>query len=60
MWQKCPICEGTGKDSNNLECGICKVCLGKGIISTLSGTPPEIKENKVNESNLNKSKLILS
>lgn len=46
MWQKCPICNGTGKDhlSNNEYCPICN---GKRIINELTGLPP--KDNKFTE-----------
>lgn len=44
MWQKCPICNGTGNHNQpyaNATSGICKVCGGKGIISELTGLPPK-------------------
>lgn len=41
MWQKCPICNGTGSapitQSSN---GTCTVCQGKKIISEVNGLPP--------------------
>ena len=44
MWQKCPICKGTGLDSNHLvfndEPPKCPTCKGKRIINTLTGNPP--------------------
>ena len=47
MWQKCPICNGTGKVfDENASPSIyspkksCNVCNSKGIISTLTGLPP--------------------
>jgi hypothetical protein len=44
MFQKCPICEGTGEDSINVPFNaippICSVCKGEKIISTLTGLPP--------------------
>jgi hypothetical protein len=49
MWQKCPVCNGTGKNYGALEGGIynsnCPTCNGQRIISELTGKPPayEIK-----------------
>jgi len=43
MFQKCPICNGTGKQENfdtTSKYSICKTCLGTGIISQLTGLPP--------------------
>jgi RecJ-like exonuclease len=42
MWQKCPVCGGTGKVPNNLSSihDTCDVCHGKKIISQLTGLPP--------------------
>jgi hypothetical protein len=51
MWQKCPVCNGTGKNKGALEGGIynsnCPTCNGHRIISELTGKPPayEIKTN---------------
>ncbi len=42
-WQKCPICNGTGKILNTLSSScftICDTCNGKKIISELNGEPP--------------------
>ena len=43
MWQKCPICLGTGVDNNiiifNKEIK-CTACDGKKIINTITGNPP--------------------
>lgn len=43
MWQKCPICDGTGSNAT-VTAGnytvTCKTCNGKGIISELTGLPP--------------------
>lgn len=44
MWQKCPICNGTGKQENfdtTSNFSHCKTCSGKGIISELTGLPPD-------------------
>lgn len=44
MWQKCPVCNGTGKDPNpgtfNTAAPVCTVCNGEKIISQLTGKPP--------------------
>lgn len=43
MWQKCPICNGTGVHNNivvNTINSICKTCNGHGIISESTGLPP--------------------
>ena len=44
MWQKCPICNGTGRATDAIyttnSFTQCKVCSSKGIISTLTGLPP--------------------
>jgi DnaJ-class molecular chaperone len=48
-WQKCPVCNGTGKNYGASEGGIynsnCPTCNGHRIISELTGKPPayEIK-----------------
>lgn len=39
MYQKCPICNGTGKDPQYLD-KYCTVCQGARIISELTGLPP--------------------
>jgi DnaJ-class molecular chaperone len=55
MWQKCPICNGTGCN-NSLDGGIftnkCRTCDGKGIISEVTGLPPNnyYKTNTANTS----------
>ena len=44
MWQKCPICNGTGSDPNwlvhNGNIPKCPTCKGERIISELTGKPP--------------------
>ena len=44
MWQKCPICNGTGRVTDTIyttnSFTKCNVCNSKGIISTLTGLPP--------------------
>ena len=41
-WQRCPICDGTGRIPTDGTATIkaCDVCAGKKIISTFSGKPP--------------------
>ena len=44
-FQKCPICDGTGKQTNTLSSATyitCKTCEGSGIISELTGLPPKL------------------
>ena len=44
MYQKCPICNGSGKSSSmevNTPANNCHVCNGKGIISQITGLPPQ-------------------
>lgn len=43
MWQKCPICNGTGSVPailSTTSSQICTVCNGAKIISKLNGLPP--------------------
>lgn len=43
MWQKCPICNGSGNvlsGFGSLQTKICTVCNGKKIINELTGLPP--------------------
>jgi len=50
MWQKCPICNGTGKAHNTLSSSsfdICSTCKGTKIISELNGLPPNYEQNKI-------------
>ena len=45
MWQKCPICNGTGNSYNNMTMNTsstCKTCNGRGIISEITGLPPNV------------------
>jgi hypothetical protein len=50
MYQKCPICNGSGRStqavlSNNSNSSEeCPVCVGTRIISTLNGLPPKIEK----------------
>ena len=41
MWQKCPICNGTGIVEISNYNRKCDTCNGKKIINTLTGLPPE-------------------
>ncbi len=43
MWQKCPVCNGTGKDplSEGMIKTSCTVCVGMKIISEVNGKPPK-------------------
>ena len=43
MWQACPVCHGQG---NNMLGQGCHVCNGHGIISIISGLPPQHAKNK--------------
>ena len=40
MWQKCPVCEGTGMVTFYNRCSVCN---GKKIISEVDGLPPAEK-----------------
>ena len=43
MWQKCPICNGTGRVESLTTTNPfnnCNTCNGKGIISQITGLPP--------------------
>ena len=42
MWQKCPICNGSGNIPQSGMTGFtkCNVCCGHGIINELTGLPP--------------------
>lgn len=43
MWQKCPVCNGSGATHSPLSTSsstLCSVCEGKKIISELNGLPP--------------------
>ena len=44
MWQRCPVCEGVGTipySSTHMAEVECHVCKGRGIISTITGLPPQ-------------------
>lgn len=45
MWQKCPVCNGSGKTYNTTlssTYSICTTCNGTKIISEITGLPPNI------------------
>ena len=61
MWQKCPICYGTGKIPNlnsSSAYSICTVCNGFKIINKLTGLPPvkTIEFSKIDPIELNNLK----
>jgi DnaJ-class molecular chaperone len=42
-WQKCPVCNGTGKNYGGLQSSaICPTCNGQRIISEVTGLPPAL------------------
>lgn len=50
MWQKCPICNGSGQVNGlSILFQTCSVCNGKKIISELTGLPPQISDKKQEE-----------
>lgn len=59
-YQKCPICNGSGKIINNESTAmydICRVCHGAGIIDEVFGTPPQTfttTELKIDNDDINK------
>ena len=61
MWQKCPICNGTGESVDSLlSFKKCSTCKGAKIIHTITGLPPakylDEDENKDNPNLLNDRK----
>lgn len=46
MWQKCPICNGTGHKPTSTGGVICETCNGEKIISEQSGKPPAKQSDK--------------
>jgi hypothetical protein len=59
-FQKCPICNGTGKLSDTLSSSsyrVCDTCNGKKIINDFTGLPPNNKQyynDEWNQGNINK------
>lgn len=54
MWQKCPICNGTGLEYEPVMTTIgkiCSICNGTKIISELTGLPPNFEKNKLDRIN---------
>ena len=52
MWQKCPICDGTGRTQNTNSTSsysVCSTCNGSKLISRLTGLPPNYEMNKKEE-----------
>ena len=55
MWQKCPICLGTGIDKSNVtfnKKNKCPTCDGKKVINTITGNPSNINENGTTHSDV--------
>lgn len=44
-WQKCPVCNGTGKNNEfySLRNEHCPTCNGQRIISEATGLPPKVE-----------------
>jgi DnaJ-class molecular chaperone len=52
MWQKCPICNGTGVINNIVSSSSfnkCTTCDGAKIISELTGLPPKLNKKESND-----------
>ena len=51
MWQKCPICKGTGSTlgvTPNAFSSSCPTCNGARVISEITGLPPKhIEQGKI-------------
>ena len=55
MWQKCPICNGTGSvwfPLSNSTSNVCTTCNGHKIISELTGLPPNTTNPLIIKSNV--------
>lgn len=53
MWQKCPICNGTGEQEKltpdalgRLYNKICRTCDGTGMVNSRTGHPPVPRDSK--------------
>ncbi len=56
MWQKCPICLGTGIDKSNVtfnKKNKCPTCDGKKVINIITGNSPNIYEKNISEDRIN-------
>ena len=56
MWQKCPICLGTGIDKSNVtfnKKNKYPTCDGKKVINTITGNSPNIYEKNISEDRIN-------
>ena len=56
MWQKCPICSGTGIDKSNVtfnKKNKCPTCDGKKVINIITGNSPNIYEKNISEDRIN-------
>ncbi len=56
MWQKCPICLGTGIEKSNVtfnKKNKCPTCDGKKVINTITGNSPNIYEKNISEDRIN-------
>jgi len=50
MWQKCPVCGGTGSAPtplSTISSVVCSTCNGTKIISKWTGLPPDFKLNEL-------------
>jgi DnaJ-class molecular chaperone len=50
MYQKCPICNGTGVSNGQIPCSVCK---GYKIISEVTGQPPSTQQSINTQSRTN-------
>lgn len=51
LWQLCPKCNGSGEQHAKYSTTLvytetCRVCNGKMIINTITGTPPKSRTKK--------------
>ncbi len=60
MYQRCPLCNGTGINSTSLKTNKveeCTVCNGEKIINSETGKPPK-KEDTINELKLHEELIV--